>query len=331
VAVAVTLSIAAGLAACGGGGPERGAARPSRHPRAPATSTAPPASNSPSTATRPPLDLATRPCQAVTPPATYQHVVVVMMENRTWSQVGGPGFAAMPYLASLAHECAYYRSWTETNRAQGSLTQYIGLTSGVDNPRTVDDCSPSETCSSLDDNVFRQVREAGGSARSYVEGATQPCSASGNAPKHVPALYYRGQYSDATGTHRDSDFCAAEIRPMSELDPDRLPTLAFVTPDLCHDGHDCANAMVDAWARQTVGAVLAGASYRSGTAAVLVFWDEYTPVPNLLIAPAARPGPASGGASHAAALATVEAMLGLPVLAPGQLPAPADLRATSGL
>ena len=227
-------------------------------------------------------------CQAVAPPVTYQHVVVVVMENRTWSKVGGPGFGAMPYLASLAKHCAFYADWTETNRKQSSLTQYIGLTSGIDNPRTVNDCSPSATCSSRDDNIFRQVRQAGGTPRSYVEGASKPCSAAGNAAKHIPALYYRGSYQDARGRHDDATFCKTEVRPARELDPDHLPTFAFVTPTQCNDGHDCPNTTVDGWARVHIGALLDGADYRTGNTAVLVLYDEDFPVPNLLIAPSAR-------------------------------------------
>src|SRR2546430_1623740 len=153
------------------------------------------------------------------PPATYQHVVVFSFENRTWSNVG-LGFSAttMPYLHSLASQCSFFSDWTETNTQQNSLTQYIGETSGVDNPNTVNDCNPSTTCRSTDDNIFRQVRVAGGTARSYVEGATTGCSASGNAAKHIPALYYFGTYTDGTGTHNDHDFCNTEARPYSEFD-----------------------------------------------------------------------------------------------------------------
>src|SRR5947207_3464733 len=158
------------------------------------------------------------------PPAQYQHVVIFSFENRTWSNVG-LGFSAttMPYLHSLASQCSFFSDWTETNTGQNSLTQYIGETSGVDNPNTVNDCNPSTTCRSTDDNIFRQVRVAGGTPRSFVEGATTGCSASGNAAKHVPALYYYGTYTDGTGTHGDNDFCNTEVRPYGEFDVNNLP------------------------------------------------------------------------------------------------------------
>jgi hypothetical protein len=268
------------------------------------------------------------------PPAHYQHVVIFSFENRTWSSVG-LGFSAstVPYLHSLASQCSYFSDWTETNTSQDSLTQYIGETSGVDNPNTVNDCDPSTSCRSTDDNIFRQVRVTGGTARSYVEGATTGCSASGNAAKHIPALYYFGTYTDGTGSHADNDFCSTEVRPYSEFDVDNLPTYAFITPALCNNGHDCGDATVDAWARTNIQPVLDSAAYRAGTVAVFVWYDEDRPVPNLAIAPTSHEGnlTQTGVASHAALLKTVEDLLGLPFMNQGQLPGATDLRTLLGL
>ena len=234
-----------------------------------------------------------------------------MLENRRWPDVGGPGFGTMPYLHGLAAHCAYYSRWNETNAQQNSLTQYIGITSGVNNPATVNDCSPSRTCRSTDDNIFRQVRGAGGTPRSYVEGATTGCSASGNAAKHVPALYYFGG--------ADHSYCNREVRPLSELDVNHLPTFALITPNLCDDGHDCANDKVDTWLSVHLAAILHGADYRAGATAVFVCYDEDRPVPNLVVAPSARRGPITTVvAGHASALRTWEELLGLPILAPVQ-------------
>lgn len=269
---------------------------------------------------------------SATPPTTYDHVVVVMEENRTWPAVGGVGFAdpAMPWLRDAAANCTHFSDWTETNTSQNSLNQYIGLATGVSNPNTVNDCNPSATCRSTDDNIFRQVRQAGGTARTYVEGATTGCSADGNAAKHVPAMYFYGTYTDSTGTHDDHDFCDAEVRPLGELDVDHLPTFAMVVPDLCNDGHDCGNATVDEWVAQHLQPVLDSAAYAAGTTAVMVYYDEDRPVPNLIMAPTARRGVQDlPGAGHAAALRTWEEMLGLPLL-PSVTGVP-SLRAAAGI
>jgi hypothetical protein len=268
------------------------------------------------------------------PPAHYDHVVIFSFENRTWSNVGlGFSPTTMPYLHSLAAQCSFFSDWTETNLKQNSLTQYIGETSGIDNPNTVNDCNPSTTCRSTDNNIFRQVRVAGGTARNYVEGATTGCSASGNAAKHIPGLYYFGTYTDATGTHNDNDFCNTEVRPYTEFDVNNLPTYAFVTPTLCNDGHDCGDATVDAWAQANIQPVLDSSAYKAGTVAVFVWYDEDHPTPNVQIAPTSNKGDLTqiGVGSHAALMKTIEDMLGLPILTQGQLGGATDLRSVLGI
>ena len=268
------------------------------------------------------------------PPARYQHVVVFSFENRTWSDVGlGFSSSTMPYLHALAAQCSFFSDWTETNPQQDSLTQYIGTISGVNNPYTVNDCDPSTTCQSTDDNLFRQVRVAGGTARNYVEGATTGCSASGNAAKHIPALYFYGTYTDATGAHNDHDFCNTEVRPYTELDVNNLPTFAWITPDQCNDGHDCADSVVDSWASTNIQRVLGSAAYRAGTVAVFVWYDEDYPVPNAQIAPTSHSGNITqrGVGSHAALMKTIEDLLGLPILNQGQLPGATNLRSILGM
>jgi hypothetical protein len=228
----------------------------------------------------------------------------------------------MPFLHGLATKCSYYQDWAETNAAQNSLNQYIGLTSGVANTSTINDCNPSPTCQSTDDNIFRQVRKAGQSARNYVDGATESCSADGNAAKHVPALYYQGG--------DDASHCATEVRPLSVLDADNLPTFALITPDLCHDGHDCSDKVVDTWARGLVSEILDGASYKAGKTLVVLTYDEDQPVPNLIIAPTAHKGMiTSMVGSHADLLKTFEQVLGLPVMDQGQLPTAVSLRSSA--
>ncbi len=230
-----------------------------------------------------------------------------MLENRRWKDVGGPGFASMPYLHRLARSCAFYTNWSETNPHQNSLTQYIGLTSGVDNPATMNDCLPSTTCRSTDNNIFRQVRDAGGTARSYVDSVAPTCAIEKGFTTRVPALYYYGA--------NDHAHCAREVLALTYLDVNHLPTFAIITPNLCHSGHNCANGTVDAWLSIHLTAILHGSSYRTGTTAVFVCYDEDRPVPNLLVAPTAHAGPlAVSGAGHAAALRTFEDLLGLPVL-----------------
>lgn len=236
--------------------------------------------------------------------ANISHVVVIMEENRTWSGVG-TGFSTMPYLHSLGG--MYLPDWTETDTGENSLTQYIGLTSGRDDPDSIsNDCDPSAGCNTTVDNLFRQGRAAGLTMRSYVEGPSTGCSASGNAAKHIPALYYWG------GT--DRNFCSAEVRPLGDLDVNNLPSFAMVTPDLCNDGHDCGNSTVDNWLSVHLAPILASAEYQAGHVLVNVQYDEDEPVPNLALYKGIAGGSNSAAGSHNQLLSTWEDLLGLPRL-----------------
>ncbi len=255
-------------------------------------------------------------------PVSYEKVVVFSFENRRWSTVGGVGFAGMPYAHSLATACSFFSSWTEANTNQNSATQYVAQGQGDTNNTVLNDCQPSATCHSDADNIFRQARVAGLTAINFVEGATAPCSAAGNAVKHVPAMYYWGADDRAA--------CTTQVRPYSEFDPQNMPAFSFITPTLCNDGHDCANDVVDAWMQQNIGPVIASPDYQAGRVLVEIWYDEDSPVPNLYIAPSARPGPFNtSGVGYASTLELWEDVLGLPCLA-NACTAP-DIRTVTGI
>ena len=210
-------------------------------------------------------------CGIIAPlPARYTSVVIFAFENRTWSDVGLGFGTGMPYLHALGQRCSYFNTWMETDANQNSLTQYTGQVTGKRQAGTVDDCSPSSTCSTQANNIFRQARNFGKTAVNYVEGATSPCSASGNASKHIPDLYMWGA--------DDRAHCAAQVLPLSQFNPNLLPNFAFITPTLCNDGHDCSNATVDVWARAHVQPVLDSNAYKAGKVAVFI-WKNNQPPP----------------------------------------------------
>jgi hypothetical protein len=161
--------------------------------------------------------------------------------------------------------------------------------------------------------------------RSYVEGATTPCSASGNAVKHVGAMYFYGTY----GSHNDHDYCTTEVRPYAEFDPNHLADFSFITPTLCHDGHDCGNDTVNSWAAANVQPVLDSTAYKAGRVTVFIWYDEDHPVPNLQIGLHARPGVEQTPIDYGSTLGAWESLLGLAHIAhAGDAP---DLRALANL
>ncbi len=206
-------------------------------------------------------------------------VIVISEENHTWGDVGGVGFGdpAMPYTHALAAQCGVFQLDSEINFSENSLTQYIGGWAGVNNPNGIsNDCSPTTSCSYSGNNIQRVFRNAGIPSKSYVEGATTGCSASGNAVRHIPEMYMWDPVDKAA--------CSSEVRPLTEFNWGSPPTgFTFITPNLCNDGHDCGNSTVDGWLSNSarLPALFNSTAYKTGKVFVQLWWDEDHPKPNL--------------------------------------------------
>ena len=106
------------------------------------------------------------------------------------------------------------------------------------------------------------------------------------AARHNPFMYFHSII--------DSPSCATHVVNLDHLahdlaDARRTPSLVFISPNLCHDGHDapCKNgepgglASADAFLRKLVPKILASPAYRSGGLLVITFDEGETPtLPN---------------------------------------------------
>ena len=104
----------------------------------------------------------------MSPPARYDHVIWIWMENHRRDEVLGKRDA--PFATSLARGCGSASDYAAVGGP--SLPNYLGATSGSTHGVT-DDAPPSSHRIDAD-NLFRQVRRAGGSARSYAESMPLP-------------------------------------------------------------------------------------------------------------------------------------------------------------
>ena len=112
-------------------------------------------------------------CKGVAVPDRYDHVVIVVMENKRWSDVlAGQG----PWLTARKNECN-----TATNYAQAgspSRPNYIALTAGVTYGCEGSNSDPPGGCTPPSPSVFKQVIDAGGTAVNYLGGAQSACDLS---------------------------------------------------------------------------------------------------------------------------------------------------------
>jgi phospholipase C len=205
-----------------------------------------------------------------TPPARWEHVIWIWMENESYDQVIDT--ASARYLTQLAHACGVATNYAAVSHP--SLPNYIAATSGS-TWGIADDAAPVAHPIARP-SIFSQVRAAGLSWRSYEESMPSNCdlsSAGTYAVKHNPADYYTSMRAQCKrwdvpmGTLLSGPFTSA-------LRSGGLPSYTFVTPNLCDDMHDCSVATGDAWLRRWVPTIVASESYRSGTTAVFITFDE---------------------------------------------------------
>ncbi len=309
--LAILCVLVAALASCSSGGNSKAkAATTTSRAASSSTSASSGATSATSTAGDP-----SHPCgRTATAPARYRHVIWLWMENHAWSSVIGTGSA--PYQTGLVNACGSLRA--EAVVGAPSLPNYLGATAGQIFG-IHDDENPSSHPLTAD-NLFRQVRTAGGTSKSYEESMPSNCtltSAGEYAVRHNPAAYYTGADDRAACMRDDVPMGSVTQGPFADaLSTDTLPTFAFITPNVCNDTHDCPVATGDAWLKSWVPKILTSAAYQRGDTALIIGYDEYSPVPNMWIAPSVRPGATFGPSTdHYALLRATEEMLGLPLLA----------------
>jgi phosphatidylinositol-3-phosphatase len=235
-----------------------------------------------------------------TPPATYQHVVWIVMENKTYSQIIGSSNA--PYINKLADQCGLATSfYAETHP---SLPNYIAMTSGSTQGIT-DDNDPSSHPLTAP-SIFSQLNTGW---RSLQESMPSNCYLSNSgqyAVKHNPAAYFTNIRTQ----------CGTQDEPLTDP-PDLSAKFTFITPNMCDDMHSCSVATGDSWLATWMPKILNSSQYQSGSMAVLLTWDEddYSDsqhIATLVISPSTPAGTKAGTSfNHYSMLRTTEQLLGI--------------------
>jgi hypothetical protein len=244
------------------------------------------------------------PCGRTSAPPTWQHIVWIVMENHSYSQVIGSSSA--PYENALAGQCGLATNYYGITHP--SLPNYIAMTSG-DTQGVTDDSGPSSHPLNVP-SIFSQLGSGGW--RSLQESMPSNCLLSGSgqyAVKHNPAAYY-------TNIRTDCQSYDVTLGPA----PDISARYTFVTPNLCSDTHDCPVATGDSWLQTFIPKLTSTPEYQVGSTAIFVTWDEddftnVNKVATIVIAPSTRPGTQSATRfDHYSLLRTTEEMLGLPYI-----------------
>lgn len=197
------------------------------------------------------------------PSSKRSHIVMIVLENRSASEAMGSPEA--PYVTKLARRYALATRYYGVTHP--SLPNYLALTGGS----TFGIESDCVSCVVSQRNIVDQLEAHHISWRAYMEGMPRPCDLTagtgGYAKKHDPFLYY----SDIARNRKRCEKVVPFQRLGAALRAGALPTFAWITPNLCDDGHDCPLADVNRFLKRLVPALLRELGPKG---MLLITWDE---------------------------------------------------------
>jgi hypothetical protein len=166
------------------------------------------------------------------PRSKTSHVIVIVMENKERAQALDRRDGR--YTRKLGQRYASPKALFATRHP--SLPNYLALlggdTFGIDS-----DCT---SCHVDAPSLVDRLEGAGRSWKGYMEGMPHACLKGSNygsyAKKHNPFMYFDDIRGDAARCKRVVPY----TRISRDLKRGRLPDFAFISPDLCHDTHDCS-------------------------------------------------------------------------------------------
>jgi acid phosphatase len=108
------------------------------------------------------------------------------------------------------------------------------------------------------------------------------------------------------------------VVPFTDLATDlagNTPRFSWITPDRCHDTHDCRVAVGDQWLQQTVGDITSSAAWKNNGVLVIT-WDEddgsaSNHVLTLVLTPGRAHIESANDYNHYSLLATIEDLMGV--------------------
>jgi phosphatidylinositol-3-phosphatase len=262
-------------------------------------------------------------------------VMVLLLENHGYD--GVINSAQAPRINALATRYGLAtHSYAQTHP---SLPNYLDLVAGSSLGISGDctDCSVEGT------SVVDQLVQKGYDWRAYMEGMPSACYTGDSyaglyAKKYDPFMYFAHIRNDPSA--------CAKVQPYTgfaaALAADTLPAYTWVTPDMCHNGHDCPLPQSDAWVGDFVQGVVASPWFADG-GVLFVTYDEGTTdnaccqgaagghIATLVISKSTSPGARlDTDVDHAGLLRTIEELYGLPLLGAASCACSGDLRPLTG-
>ncbi len=178
----------------------------------------------------------------------FEHVVVLVMENKEYGQVIGS--KAAPYTNKLAK--TYGLATRFYAASHPSLPNYLALIGGSTFGRH-SDCT---SCLVSATNLVDQLEAKGISWKGYMQNMPKACYTGPYyglyAKKHNPFVYFK----DIVGNKARCANVVPYTQLAGALKKKTLPRFSFITPNVCNDTHDCSVATGDRYLSGIVPKIL---------------------------------------------------------------------------
>jgi phosphatidylinositol-3-phosphatase len=246
-------------------------------------------------------------CLAFAPVAAHAQlskvktVWVILMENHNWTgndsgaKFGDPdikGNALAPYInGPLLNTSAHAEQYYNPPGNHPSQPNYLWLEAGT-NFGVLQDTQPGQPQLTTTRHLVRLLQNAGISWRNYAEpdfGAPQfdvcPLDFTYLDVEHLASVYFNDVNKNLNPKSLE---CIEHVKPYdlmaTDLANQTSASFNFITPNLCHDGHEgiksCDRseprdntARSDAWLARNVPLITESKEYQTG-GALFIIWDE---------------------------------------------------------
>lgn len=237
-----------------------------------------------------------------------KHIVVVIEENHSYAQIAGNSKA--PYINSLMKQGAAFTDYHGVEHP--SQPNYLDLFSGSNQGITNDSCPHTFSGPNLASQLIEAHLSFGGYSEDLPSVGYTGCSV-GHSWLPQGAAYARKHCPWANFTNVP----ASVNIPFTSFPHDfsKLPTVAFVIPNLKHDMHSGSEEAADTWLKNNIQPYVEWA--KTHESLLIVTWDEdddsvKNQVPTFMVGPMIHPGTYSEKANHFNMLCTIEDLYGLP-------------------
>lgn len=234
----------------------------------------------------------------------FDHVILVIEENKSFSTIIGNQDA--PYINQLAKAGALFiDAHAVMHPSQPNyLALFAGTTDGIADDSCPHDLSGPNLASELMEKKLSFVIYSEDLPSIGFDG----CSGTGGLyrRKHNPVVDFQNANVSSSANRPFKDF---------PTDYSKLPTLAFVVPNIMNDMHDGTIAEGDTWLKQHLDAYVQWAKLHNGL--LIITWDESdansvtNQIPTILVGEHVKPGKYRYKINHYNLLRTLSDMYGI--------------------